>query len=478
MAINRSGALLTQGPLLRATLAFGWPLVAGMAFHSLFNLVDLYIVGQLPDPGIAIAAASIPSLVNSIPMIFYNGIVNAAIALVARHSGTGNHRRGNYEAGQGILLSIVLGVLLGVPPYLFARQICAALGAEPGPVLDQATTYLEVMSLGTVTMFLLLQVTGAIRAAGNSTLPMAVLIGANILNVVLAVWWVFGGLGIPAMGVVGAALATVVSRGIAVLPAMWALWRGFAGLRIRGFALRWRTQWQMLKIGVPSCGQFLVRMIQYLYLLFFVAQAAPKDQVVAAQAAFGIGIRLDSFALFCGLGWAAAASTLVGQNLGVGQRERALRASWIAVGLNAATMLLFAALYVLFSEPLIRFLGHDSGPGGGDFASVVRIGRTYLEVSSASYVYLAVGIVLSQAMAGAGSTKAAFWIETAGYGFLGLPLAWVVSTHAQSLGGLRALWLAVLVTHVGVAAAYVIWFRMGRWIGALGAPSAELRRAA
>ena len=476
MAINRSGALLTQGPLLRATLAFGWPLVAGMAFHSLFNLVDLYIVGQLPDPGTAIAAASIPSLVNSIPMIFYNGIVNAAIALVARHTGTGNHRRGNYEAGQGILLSVALGVLLGVPPYLFARPICAALGAEPGPVLDQATTYLEVMSLGTVTMFLLLQVTGAIRAAGNSTLPMAVLIGANVLNVLLAVWWVFGGLGVPGMGVVGAALATVVSRGIAVMPAFWALWRGFAGLRLRGFALRWRTQWQMLKIGVPSCGQFLVRMIQYLYILFFVAQAAPKEQVVPAQAAFGIGIRLDSFALFCGLGWAAAASTLVGQNLGVGQRDRALRASWIAVGLNAATMLLFAALYVLFSEPLIRFLGHEGG-GAGDFGEVVRIGKTYLEVSSASYVYIAVGIVLSQAMAGAGSTKAAFWIEMLGYGVLGLPLAWVVSGHAQHLGGLRALWLAVLVTQVGVAAAYVIWFRIGRWMGAL-APQAELRRAA
>src|SRR5262245_42791963 len=125
MSIHRSGTLLTKGPLLGATLAFGWPLVAAMAFHSFFNLADLYIVGQLPEAKIAIAAATIPSLVNSIPMIIYNGIVNAAIALVARHAGTGAHRRGNYEAGQGILVSILLGVILGVPPYLFARPICA-----------------------------------------------------------------------------------------------------------------------------------------------------------------------------------------------------------------------------------------------------------------------------------------------------------------------------------------------------------------
>jgi putative MATE family efflux protein len=379
-------------------------------------------------------------------MIIYNGIVNAAIALVARHTGTGAHRRGNYEAGQGILVSIVLGVLLGVPPYLFARPICASLGAE-GVVLDLATTYLEVMSLGTITMFLLLQVTGAIRATGNSTLPMAVLVGANVLNVVLGVWWVFGGLGVPAMGVVGAAWAT--------------LYHGFHGLRIRRFAFRWRTFKQILAIGVPGCGQWLVRMVAYVYLLKFVSIAATDGERTAAQAAFGIGLRLDTFALFCGLGWAAAAATIVGQNVGFGSIERAERASWIAVGLNAATMLLFAAAYVIFAEPLIRFLGHETS--AGEFEAVVRIGRTYLAVTSAGYAYMAVGIVLSQAMAGAGHTKPALWIEGLGYVVLGLPLTWFVAHRAADLGGLRALWLAALATHLAVAIAYVVWFRRGTW---------------
>ena len=79
-ATHRSGTLLTKGPLLTATLVFGWPLVAGMAFHSLFGLVDLYIVGQLPESDVAIAAATIPSLINSIPMILYNGVVHYGVA--------------------------------------------------------------------------------------------------------------------------------------------------------------------------------------------------------------------------------------------------------------------------------------------------------------------------------------------------------------------------------------------------------------
>jgi putative MATE family efflux protein len=465
MSSHRSGTLLTKGPLLKATLVFGWPLVAGMAFHSLFNLVDLFIVGQLPDSDVAIAAATIPSLVNSIPLILYNGVVNAGIALVARRAGIGNRRRGNFEAGQGILLSLLLGVVLGVPPYLFARSICIGFDAT-GEVLEKATTYLEVVSLGTVTMFLLLQLTGALRAAGNSVLPMMLLVGANLLNVVLGVWFVFGGLGVPRMGVAGAAWATVVSRGVACVPAMFALYRGFAGLRIRRFAFRWATMAQILRIGIPGCGQLLIRIGQYLYLLKLAAVASPEKLVTAAQAAFGIGVRLDTFAVFSGLGWAAAASTVVGQNLGAGKKERAIRASWLAVGLDAATMLVFAAAFVLFAEPLIRFFGRDVG--SVDMDAVVSIGRTYLGLSSAAYVYMAVGLVLSQAMAGAGSTRPSLVIEVVGYGLVGVPLTWLVATHANELGGLRALWLAALATHLAVAVAYVVWFRRGTWAVAGG----------
>jgi hypothetical protein len=118
MAINRSGALLTQGPLLRATLAFGWPLVAGMAFHSLFNLVDLYIVGQLPDPGTAIAAASIPSLVNTIPMIFYNGIVTAAATT----------RRGRGSCSRSASASCSAS-----PPTSSRARSARRSGPSPGP---------------------------------------------------------------------------------------------------------------------------------------------------------------------------------------------------------------------------------------------------------------------------------------------------------------------------------------------------------
>jgi Na+-driven multidrug efflux pump len=322
------------------------------------------------------------------------------------------------------------------------------------------------MSAGTVTMFLLLQITGAIRAAGNSTLPMILLIGANVLNIVLDIWLVFGGLGVPPMGVAGAAWATVIARGVFALLGLGALYRGFAGLRIRRFAWNWGVSWTILKIGIPSCAQWLVRMLSYVYVLRFLSDAAPRALVgtTEAQAAFGVGLRLDSLALFSGIGWGAAAATFVGQSLGRGLPERAVRATWIALGLNMAMMLLFAGAYVLFADPLLASMGFDTAvQGAGVDAEVVReIGRTYIFVTSSGYVFLAVAVVISQALAGAGATKFPLLIEVVGYGLVGYPLTGWMASQAGTFG-LRGLWAVAVVIHLAVAVAYVLWFHYGGW---------------
>jgi len=204
-------------------------------------------------------------------------------------------------------------------------------------------------------------------------------------------------------------------------------------------------------------------MASYLYLLYFVSQAAPLAGlgVTEAQAAFGVGLRLDTLALFSGFGWGAAAATLVGQNLGRRRPDRARRASWIALGLNMAMMLVFAAAYVLFAEHLLSLMGFDLG-AGADVAQVRDIGRTYLYVMSSGFVFLAVGVVLSQALAGAGATKFPLLIELVAYGAVGFPFTRWVASRAD-VWGMRGLWLSAVALHLAVAIAYVVWFRFGPW---------------
>jgi len=455
-------APMTEVPLVRAIVSFGTPMVIAMALASLFNLVDLYIVGRMAAPAITIAAVTIGSLVNSIPMIIFNGIVNAIIALVARFHGLGNLRRANVAAGQGFVLTVVLSVVFGVPPWIYAEEIVVALGAT-GDVVQPATDYLQVVSAGTITMFLLMQITGVMRAVGNSIVPLILMGGANLLNVILDVWFIFGGFGLEPMGVVGAAWATVVARGLFAVVGLVLLYRGFAEIRLRRFYIRYRMLWSLLKIGIPSCAQWLVRMVSYLYILGFVAKAAPLAQrgVTEAQAAFGVGLRLDTLALFSGFGWGAAAATIVGRNLGRGLPDRARRATWIALGLNMSMMLIFAAVYVLFADQLLGMMGFDRAVGT-DAKMVQEIGRTYLYVTSSGFVFLAVAVVISQALAGAGATKFPLLIELIAYGVVGYPLVQWAAGRADEWG-LRGLWLAAVALHLAVAIAYVLWFHFGPW---------------
>lgn len=456
-------ARLTQEPLFRATVRFGLPLVVAMGLGAVFNLVDLWVVGMLPDPRAAldaVAGVGIASTVNSIPPIIFNGIVNAMLALIARHHGLGNGSRANLAAGQGLMLSIVLGLLFGVPPWIFAEDICRALGAS-GTVVAPATDYLAIMSAGTITMFLLLHVTGAMRAVGNSLVPVVLLVGSNVLNVALDFWLVLGGWGVEPMGAAGAAWATVISRGVCALAGLALLYRGLGGLRLRRFAWSWRPVMTILRVGVPSCGQWVVRMVSavYMFLSFPAAARASGEDLASVQAAFSVGVRLDTMALFSGFGWGAAAATIVGQNLGRGLKERATQAAWYALGLNMAMMLLFAGAFVLFAEPLIGFMGFDQAGAGAD---VMRIGRTYLYINASSYVFLAVALVISQAMAGAGATRFPLVLETLAYAVVAWPLcAWAAG--AGDLYGMRALWMVAVAVHLAVAIVYVVWFRIGRW---------------
>ena len=437
-------------------------MVFAMAMGALFNLADLWIVGMMAHPEVSIAAVTIPSLVNSIPMIIFNGIVNAVLALIARYHGLGDIKSANEASNQGFVLTIILSVLFGIPPWLYAEEICVWLGAE-GPVIPGATEYLAIMSLGTFTMFLLMTITGVMRAVGNSIVPMILMGGANILNVVLDYGLIFGKWGFPEMGVAGAAWATVIARFVFALAGLALLYRGFLGIKLRALAVRWTMMINLLRIGVPSCAQWLVRMVSYLYILYFVAKAAPlvPRSISDAQAAFGIGLRLDTLALFSGFGWGAAAATLVGQNLGRGRPDRARRASWIALGLNVAMQLVLAAGYVLFADPLLALMGFDVSSGASS-EQVREIGRTYLYITSSGFVFQAVSVVISQALAGAGATKFPLLVELIGYGAIGYPLMHWVAGHAD-VYGLRGLWLAAVVLHLAVAVAYLVWFRFGPW---------------
>jgi putative MATE family efflux protein len=455
--------------IVRTILVFGVPLVLGMGFHALFNLVDLWIVGKVGTA--ALAAVTIASMINTIPMVICNGLSTSSIAFMARNIGFGNMHRANEVMKQSFLIIIFLSILMGVLPYFYAEDLVVLLKASGPEVIEPATEYLEVMSLGTITMFLLMQITASLRAVGDGLWPMILLIGANLLNIVLDVGLVFGEFGLPAMGAPGAAYATVIARAVFCVPGLIVLAKGKDGLRLTmtRWKIRLRMMFHLIRVGMPASAQFVVRIVAYLAILWIVGDYDADLRPTfgkTAQAAFGVGLRLDLFAIFSGFGWGAAASTLVGQNLGRGRPDRAVLATWVTVVLNVIMMAGIGILYYVFAPGLIRFFGADTevfDPGSGvavaGFDSVIEVGASYLHIIVFSYVFIAVSLVLAQALNGAGSTRSPMVIDAAGLLGLQLPLAFVLSRRY----GLDGVWYAIVISNAIIAVVYVFWFRVGHW---------------
>jgi len=431
-------------------LGFGLPLVAATGGHALFNLVDLWVVGGLGPA--AIAAVTVASLVNGVPMVLMQGVTDGSVAVVSRACGEGDIPKAGAAARQSILFALLLGILLGLPPYLGARPLAAAFGAE-GQALDQGAACLEVLSIGSVTMFILMQAAASLRAAGSSRAPAFLLLGANSLNLVLALGLVYGKFGLPAWGVVGACWATVIARGVFAAAGLVLLSRSSLGLRWRGPGLRAGAVGTLLRLGLPVAGQWMVRLVPILLVLRICGRLGTE-----AQAAYGIASRLDQLAAFATIGWGAAAATAVGQGLGSRDPAGAARAAWRAALYGVATMAIAGVAFAVFAPDLVRLIGREDGAR----PEVVAFAAGYLRVFAWGYPALGLALVLSLALSGAGSVKTALVLE--GFFLVGVQVPLALALAPVRGGDLASpLWWSLVGVFLALGAAYAGVFAWGRW---------------
>jgi len=431
-------------------LPSGIPLVLGMGGHALFNLVDLWIVGGLGPA--ALAAVTIASIVNAVPMVLLQGISEGSVAVIARAVGAGDFPRAGRATRDSILISLVLGVLLGVPPWLAADALAGAFGAT-GAERALAADCLGVLSIGSVTMFVLMQTGAALRALGGARAPAALLVGANLVNVIAAYGLVHGRFGFPELGVVGACWGTVAARGLFAAAGLLLLARSPLQLRFRGPGLEFARLRTLLSLGLPVSAQWCVRLVPVLVVLHVTGTLGTE-----AHAAYGIGSRLDQFAIFACAGWGAAAATATGQGLGARDPAGAARAGWAAAGWGVLWMAAVGLLFHVFAPELVRAVGRERGAS----EEVVALGAEYLRIAVLGYPAMGASVVLAMALAGAGSVRTALALETVV--LLGGQAGLVLAVAPEGPGGaLAPVWWAVVGTYAALAAAYVGVFSWGRW---------------
>jgi putative MATE family efflux protein len=446
-AIRGSRRDFTIGSIPRSIFLLAVPMVLELVMESVFAVVDVFVVSRLgPD------AVATVGLTESLLILVYAvsiGVSIGAMALIARRTGEKDSERAAETAVQAIVLAVLLATPIVALGITFAPRLLALMGGSPW-VLHNGVRYMQVMMGSTLSITLLFLINAIFRGAGDAAVAMRVLWLANGINCILAPCLVLGLGPFPRLGVVGAAIATSIGRTSGVAYQLWRLSRpdGRITLRRRHLHVDWATILQVVRLSGSATLQMLVGMASWVGMVRIIAAFGSN-----ALAGYTIAFRIIIFALLPSAGLANAAATLVGQNLGARQPERAERSVWIAAGFNAGFLFLVGAFLLLFAPQLIRVFSTQEAVAG--------FGVSCLRIVSLGFSFYGVGMVVTQSLNGAGDTWAPTLINFGCFWVLELPLAWGLS-HSAGLGP-RGAFLALLTAFCTLAVAGALVFRTGRW---------------
>jgi len=437
----------TTAPVGRAVIMLAVPMVVEMAMESIFAVADVFWVAHLGADAVATVG-----LTESMLTVIYTaamGLSIGATALVARRIGEHDPEGASRAAGQSILLGLGAAAAIAVIGGMNASALLRVMGASDD-IIRTGSGFTRIMLGGNATVLLLFLLNAVFRGAGDAAIAMRVLVLGNVLNIVLGPCFIFGPGPFPEMGVAGAAMATNIGRGTAVLYQVATLVRGRGRVQIGLRHLRLDLGMMRTVVRLSGLGTFqiLVGTASYIGLVRIIAVFGS-----AALAGYTIGIRIIIFALLPAFGISNAAATMVGQNLGAGRADRAERAVWTAARYN---MIFLGGVGLVFLAGARAITGlFTTDP------LVQPMAIACLRTVSLGFVFYACGMVLTQAFNGAGDTWTPTVINLFVFWLWEIPLAWWLSRHGGF--GAHGAFIALTVAYSTLAVISLILFRAGRW---------------
>jgi putative MATE family efflux protein len=447
LALSSEHQDFTTGSIRRAVFLLAIPMMLEMCLESVFAVVDIFFVSKL-----GAYATTTVGLTESFLTIVYSiaiGLSMAATAMVARRVGEKNPEEAARSGAQAIMLAIIITIGLSITGFFFYKDLLRLLGAD-NEVLGKGAGYTRIVLTCSVVIMLLFMINGIFRGAGNAAIAMRSLWLANICNIILCPALINGWGPFPELGLTGAALATTIGRGIGVLYQLYHLMFGKGIIRIKPkhFIPRWEIIRSLLNIASTATLQFIIASASWIVLIQLMGRFGQN-----AVAGYTIAIRLIMFFLLPAWGLSNAAATLVGQNLGAKQPQRAEDAVWKTAKYNALFMLLVSLIFLAGAEFFVKLITHD--------AEVMAVGIEALRIVSLGYIFFGIGMVMMNAFNGAGDSRTPTWINLFGFWAFQIPLAYLLAVHMRL--GPTGVFIAIIAAETAITVAGVILFRRGRW---------------
>ena len=437
----------TTGSIRRAVFMLSVPMILEMMTESVFAVVDIYFVSK-----VSVNAVATIGLTESVITLVYAvaiGLSMAATAVVARRVGEKDLHGASQAAVQAIFLGISVAAVVSVIGIVYPKEILGLMGAEPD-LIEEGFGYTRVLLGGNVTIMLLFLINAIFRGAGDASVAMWTLVLSNGLNIILDPMFIFGFGPIPAYGVQGAAIATTIGRGTAVVFQLAILFYGWSRIKItlKDLVIRAKVMLNLIKVSLGGIGQFLIGTSSWIFLMRIMSEFGSE-----VLAGYTIAIRVMMFTLMPAWGMSNAAATLVGQNLGANQPQRAEDSVWKTGKYTAIFMAIVSIAYLLFAKTIIGWFTNE--------VEVIQNGALCLQIIAAGYIFYAYGMVIIQSFNGSGDTKTPTYINFICFWLFQLPFAYLVSITLDF--GPKGVFWAITLAEVSIAIIGIIWFKKGHW---------------
>ncbi len=437
----------TRLPIKRGLFLLAIPMMLEMVMESIFAVVDMLFVARLGAD--AVAAVGLTEAVLTLLYAVAVGMGLAVTALVSRRVGEGRRNDAAIAAGQALWIGLAVSVIIGVAGALGAVSLLELMGASDD-VIEIGTGYTALIFGGSGTIVFLFLINAAFRGAGDPAIAMRALWLANGINIILDPLLIFGIGPFPELGVFGAAVATTIGRGVGVIYQLYCLFGSAGRLRLGIRHLRpvASVMLRLIRVSLGGVSQFLIHTASWVILVRVVSISGS-----AAVAGYTIAIRVIDLTILPAWGMGNAVATLVGQNLGADQPERAERSVLKAVQMNLWYMVPIGLFSVIFAPQIVSLFSTEP--------DVLRYGTNALRIISYGYVFYAFGMVVIESFNGAGDTDTPTLINFVVFWLIQIPLAWWL---AQGVGmGPNGVFISVLTGEVLLAAVGWVAFRSGRW---------------
>jgi len=432
----------TQGSIPRAVFLLAIPMILELSLESVFAVVDMFFVSKLGQNAIATVG-----LTESVITILYSiaiGLSTAASAIVARRTGEKNPGEAAHAGAQSLLVALIATVVISIAGVIFAADILKLMGASED-VVREGAIFTRIMFGGSIGIMMLFLINGIFRGAGDAAMAMRSLWIASIINIILCPIF------INLFGLKGAAIATVIGRSTGVIYQCYHLFKGSGILKFHKHHFKFDTGIirSLITIAWPATLQFIIASGSWIILARLVAETGGTT----ASAGYQIAIRNVVFFILPAWGLSNAAATLVGQNLGADKTERAEKSVLLTAKYNAIFMSFVMLLFVFFPYPIIRFFTSEE--------AVIAFGAQALQIIGTGYIFYGIGMVMTQALNGAGDTRTPTVINFVCFWLFQVPLAYFLAKglNMRSTGAFIA--VPVAETLIAVIAWY--YFKRGKW---------------